>query len=286
VASPLARSSARRCGLPRRRSITRRRRSTPPAVLLCAGLHLLLRAVDEVARDVGGVEFGQVALNLPNLSCRAHRGSKSCHRTRLPLGDQLRPETAAPIAHTAISTSPSSVRTVFGLVPLRVLPLPCPQDHPWSLSTKPAFGRRLPGSTAGHRRTNGLSKKCCTATGKPSLSSLRRMRPICGSQAPGRGASLSERCEQPSVRQSVRASLRELLVCCINLRSVGMAQKRPDKSLGKTKREKTCVQPLIGRRALWGKAMPRDVWHRKLTSTVLGKMLGARRKRRKFLCRR
>ena len=41
-----------------------------------------------------------------------------------------------------------------------------------SLSTKPASQRRLPASTDGHHRVSGLSKRCRTATGKPSLSSL------------------------------------------------------------------------------------------------------------------
>ena len=39
-----------------------------------------------------------------------------------------------------------------------------------SSSMKPAFRRRLPASTGEHRRANGLSKKCPTATGRPSLS--------------------------------------------------------------------------------------------------------------------
>ena len=42
-----------------------------------------------------------------------------------------------------------------------------------SLSMKPASPQRLPASTGEHRRASGLSKRCRTATGKPSLSSLR-----------------------------------------------------------------------------------------------------------------
>jgi transposase len=41
-----------------------------------------------------------------------------------------------------------------------------------SLSMKPASPRRSPACTGGHRRANGLCKRCCTATGRPSLSSL------------------------------------------------------------------------------------------------------------------
>ena len=41
-----------------------------------------------------------------------------------------------------------------------------------SLSMKPAFPRRSPASTGEHRRASGLCKRCCTATGRPSLSSL------------------------------------------------------------------------------------------------------------------
>jgi hypothetical protein len=57
-------------------------------------------------------------------------------KVRLPFGNQSRLECTATVARDCnlISTSPSSVGTVFELVPLRLLPRPLPAGSPLLLS--------------------------------------------------------------------------------------------------------------------------------------------------------
>src|SRR5262245_21858577 len=79
----------------------------------------------------------------------------------------------------------------------------------------------------------------------------------------------------------MQQSLRELSACCMNRCSQVMPQKRPDTPLGvecgvniRASTATWATMKAAQGWALWGKAMPRDVWHRKLTGTVLGIVLG------------
>jgi hypothetical protein len=90
---------------------------------------------DEVRRDIGRVEFGQVALDLSHRHATRIEAQNlliEAVKPGLSLGDQLGLELPARSRGTAISTSPSSVRIVFELVRLRLLPLPRADRSPFS----------------------------------------------------------------------------------------------------------------------------------------------------------
>jgi hypothetical protein len=90
---------------------------------------------DEIGRDVDAIKLGQAALDL------AHRQAAGVQAQDLAVepvepglafGDKLRLEGSRPVARDRYLDLSISVKSVFELVPLRLLPLPLPAGSPFS----------------------------------------------------------------------------------------------------------------------------------------------------------